>query len=93
MSTILSEFVLILEMFCYNKLIRIASQVNPLSEVIGMNDFEAMSLEQQFRQRSFETLVERMSHEQAQEFLVKIHKQMLLQEATYRNLLRSSLMA
>ncbi|MDX2271674.1 MAG: NblA/ycf18 family protein [Cyanobacteriota bacterium] len=56
-----------------------------------MDDFEGLSLEQQFRQRAFETMVERMSPEQAQEFLVKLHKQMLLQEATYRNLLRSSL--
>lgn len=56
-----------------------------------MDDFEALSLEQQFRQRSFESMVERMSLEQAQEFLVKLHKQMLLQEVTYRNLLRNSL--
>lgn len=57
-----------------------------------MNDFADFSLEQQFRQRAFESMVARMSHEQAQEFLVKLHKQMLLQESTYRNLLRSSLM-
>ncbi len=56
-----------------------------------MDDLSALSLEQQFRQRAFEAMVERMSHEQAQEFLVKLHRQMLLQEATYRSLLRSSL--
>lgn len=56
-----------------------------------MSEFAEFSLEQQFRQRAFESMVSRMSHEQAQEFLVKLHKQMLLQESTYRSLLRSSL--
>ncbi|MEN9223846.1 MAG: NblA/ycf18 family protein [Thermostichus sp. HHBFW_bins_43] len=58
-----------------------------------MDEMQDLSLEQQFRQRAFETLVSRMSHEQAQDILVKLHKQMLLQEATYRNLLRHSLNA
>ncbi len=54
---------------------------------------DVLSLEQQFRQRAFESMVERMSTEQAREFLVKVHKQMLMQEATYRLLLRNSLLA
>jgi hypothetical protein len=56
-----------------------------------MEEFADLNLEQQFRQRAFETLVEHMSLEQAQDFLVKLHKQMLVQEVTYRKLLRSSL--
>lgn len=56
-----------------------------------MDETLGLSLEQQFRQRAFETLVSQMSREQAQEILIKLHKQMLLQEATYRNLLRQFL--
>ncbi|MGY2977352.1 hypothetical protein ACVWY9_000377 [Thermostichus sp. OS-CIW-31] len=58
-----------------------------------MDETLELSLEQQFRQRAFETLVSRMSLEQAKDILVKLHKQMLLQEATYRQLLRHSLSA
>ncbi|NJL98965.1 MAG: phycobilisome degradation family protein [Synechococcaceae cyanobacterium RM1_1_27] len=57
-----------------------------------MDEKDTLSLEQQFRQRAFETMVERMNTEQAREFLIKIHKQMLMQDATYRSLLRGSLM-
>ncbi|GAB4215647.1 MAG: hypothetical protein OHK0012_16270 [Synechococcales cyanobacterium] len=56
-----------------------------------MDHGEGLTLEQQFRQRAFESMVERMSPEQAQEFLVKLHKHMLLQELTYKNLLRAQL--
>lgn len=56
-----------------------------------MENVELMSLEQQFRQRAFESMVDRMSLEQAQEFLVKLHQHMLLQESTYKNILRSQL--
>ena len=47
-----------------------------------------LSLEQQFSLRSFENQVQDMSREQAQEFLVKLYKQMVWQEATYKNLLK-----
>lgn len=47
-----------------------------------------LSLEQEFSIRSFETQVHQMSREQAQDFLVKLYEQMLLREATYRNLLK-----
>ncbi len=56
-----------------------------------MEETLGLSLEQEFRQRAFESLVSRMSHEQAKEILVQLHKHMLLQEATYRNLLRQAL--
>ncbi|MFS8740928.1 NblA/ycf18 family protein [Synechococcus sp. O70.2] len=58
-----------------------------------MEETPGLSLEQEFRQRAFEMLVARMSPEQAKDILVKLHKQMLLQEATYRQLLRQFLNA
>jgi len=53
-----------------------------------MNFPTELSLEQQFNIRSFETQVEKMSHEQAQEFLVQLYRQMMMREATYKNLLK-----
>jgi hypothetical protein len=47
-----------------------------------------LSLEQQFNIRSFEHQVQDMSREQAQEFLVNLYRQMILQENSYRNLLK-----
>ncbi len=47
-----------------------------------------LSLEQQFSIRSFEHQVKDMSHTQAQEFLVNLYKQMMLQENSYKNLLK-----
>jgi hypothetical protein len=47
-----------------------------------------LSLEQQFNIRSFETQVQQMSLEQAQDFLVKLYEQMVTREATYKNLLK-----
>lgn len=53
-----------------------------------MNQPIELSLEQQFNIRSFETQVELMSHEQAQHFLVQLYKQMVMREATYKQLLK-----
>ncbi len=47
-----------------------------------------LSLEQQFSVRSFQTQIQDMSREQAQEFLVQLYTQMLWQESTYKNLLK-----
>jgi Phycobilisome degradation protein nblA len=47
-----------------------------------------LSLEQQFSIRSFEHQVKDMSHEQTQEFLVNLYRQMMLQENSYKNLLK-----
>ena len=47
-----------------------------------------LSLEQQFNIRSFETQVEKMDREQAQDFLVKLYRQMVMREATYKELLK-----
>ncbi|MFB2936154.1 NblA/ycf18 family protein [Aerosakkonemataceae cyanobacterium BLCC-F154] len=53
-----------------------------------MNQPIELSLEQQFNIRSFQTQVEQMSHEQAQDFLVKLYEQMVYREATYKHLLK-----
>lgn len=53
-----------------------------------MNQPIELSLEQQFNIRSFETQVEHMSLEQAQDFLVKLYRQMVMREATYKELLK-----
>jgi hypothetical protein len=47
-----------------------------------------LSLEQQFNIRSFETQVSRMSHEQAQEFLVKLYEQMIVRENMYKEFIK-----
>jgi hypothetical protein len=47
-----------------------------------------LSLEQQFNVRSFEHQVRTMSHEQTQEFLVNLYRQMMLQENSYKSLLK-----
>ena len=53
-----------------------------------MNQPIKLSIEQQFSIRSFETQVQKMSHEQAQDFLIKLYKQMVIREATYKQLLK-----
>ncbi len=47
-----------------------------------------LSLEQQFNIRSFEHQVKDMSHEQTQEFLVNLYRQMMIQENSYKNLIK-----
>jgi len=49
-----------------------------------MNQPIELSLEQEFSLRSFADQVQHMSREQAQEFLLKLHEQMLLQENMYK---------
>jgi Phycobilisome degradation protein nblA len=46
-----------------------------------------LSLEQKFNLRSFESQVQQMSREQAQEFLVKLYEQMILRENLYKELI------
>jgi len=53
-----------------------------------MNSPIELSLEQQCSIFSFKNQVEKMNHEQAQEFLVKLYEQMMVREATYKNLLK-----
>lgn len=47
-----------------------------------------LSLEQKFSIRSFESQVDRMSREQAQEFLVKLYQQMIIRENMYKEFLK-----
>lgn len=47
-----------------------------------------LSLEQQFSLRSFESQVQQMSREQAQEFLVKLYEQMIVRENMYKEFLK-----
>ncbi|MCM0589621.1 MAG: NblA/ycf18 family protein [Gloeotrichia echinulata IR180] len=47
-----------------------------------------LSLEQQFNIHSFAAQVQHMSHEQAKDFLVKLYEQMVVREATYKELLK-----
>ena len=47
-----------------------------------------LSLEQQFSIRSFQTQVEQMSREQAQDFLIKLYKQMIVRENMYKAFLK-----
>jgi len=47
-----------------------------------------LSLEQEFRIRSFEMQVQEMTGEQAQEFLIKLYEQMIMREKMYKELLK-----
>ncbi|WP_239651461.1 NblA/ycf18 family protein [Neosynechococcus sphagnicola] len=47
-----------------------------------------LTLEQEFRLRSFADLVKQMSREQAQEFLIEQNQLMMMREAMYRELLK-----
>jgi hypothetical protein len=47
-----------------------------------------LSLEQQFNLKSFETQVDKMSLEQAKQFLKELNRQMMVRETMYRQMLR-----
>ena len=66
------------------------SLVNVVSQVgcVLMSESMRLSLEQQFNLRSFETQVQKMSREQAQEFLVKLYEQMMMRETMYKHFLK-----
>jgi len=51
---------------------------------MSMSQPADLSLEQQFNIRSFATQVEKMSREQAQDFLVKLYEQMIVRENMYK---------
>ncbi|MDJ0774988.1 MAG: NblA/ycf18 family protein [Mastigocoleus sp. MO_167.B18] len=53
-----------------------------------MNQPNELTLEQQFSIHSFATQVQHMSHEQAKDFLVKLYEQMVVREATYKELIK-----
>lgn len=53
-----------------------------------MNQSIKLSLEQEFSIRCFSDEVEQMSREQAQEFLLILHQQMMIRDITYQELLK-----
>ncbi|MBD2020218.1 NblA/ycf18 family protein [Leptolyngbya sp. FACHB-36] len=53
-----------------------------------MNQPAELTLEQQFSIRSFETQVQKMSREQAQDFLIKLYEQMIMRENMYKHFLK-----
>ncbi|MCG5061542.1 MAG: NblA/ycf18 family protein [Limnoraphis sp. WC205] len=53
-----------------------------------MNQPSELSMEQQFNLSSFKMQVNRMSHEQAQEFLVSLYEQMMVRENMYQQFLK-----
>ncbi|MDY6781130.1 MAG: NblA/ycf18 family protein [Cyanobacteriota bacterium] len=53
-----------------------------------MSQSQQLSLEQQFSVRSFENQVQKMSREQAQDFLVKLYEQMLARENMYKSFIK-----
>ena len=53
-----------------------------------MNNTKKLSLEQQFSLRSFETQVQKMSQEQARDFLVELYQHMMVQENLYKDLIK-----
>ena len=53
-----------------------------------MSESMKMSLEQKFSLRSFETQVQQMSREQAQDFLVKLYEQMIVRENMYKEFIK-----
>lgn len=53
-----------------------------------MSESAKMSIEQKFNLRSFETQVQQMSREQAQDFLVKLYEQMIVRENMYKEFIK-----
>lgn len=53
-----------------------------------MNQPMELSLEQEFSIRIFSEQVQQMSHEQAQAFLLMLHREMMIREKTYQQLLK-----
>jgi hypothetical protein len=47
-----------------------------------------LTLEQEFNLRHFADIVQQMSRQQAQEFLIEQHRLMLVQETMYREMLK-----
>lgn len=53
-------------------------------------DEQQLTLEQQFRLRAFTDQVQRMSHEQAKEYLVELQETMMVRENGYLEILRNA---
>jgi hypothetical protein len=64
------------------------NQVIRLRRFPMFTDSNDLSLEQQFSLRSFESQVQQMNREQAQEYLVKLYEQMLSRENAYKEVIK-----
>jgi hypothetical protein len=53
-----------------------------------MNQSTSLSIEQEFYLKSFAAQVQRMSQAQAQEFLIELHRQMIIKEKIYQHLIQ-----
>jgi Phycobilisome degradation protein nblA len=53
-----------------------------------MNQSTSLSIEQEFQLKSFADQVKRMSQAQAQEFLIELHRQMMIREKIYQHLIQ-----
>ncbi|MGB7416550.1 MAG: NblA/ycf18 family protein [Thermosynechococcaceae cyanobacterium] len=60
-----------------------------LMEQKSVSEPVQLSLEQQFKLRSFMSQVKGMSQEQAQEFLVQLYEQMIVRETIYKEILKN----
>jgi len=52
-----------------------------------MNQPTKLSLEQEFQLKKFAAQVQHLSHEQAQELLIELHRQMMIKEKMYQHFL------
>ena len=53
-----------------------------------MNPPTSLSLEEELQLRKFSDLVQCMSREQAQEFLIELHRQMMLKDKVYQRFIK-----
>ena len=56
-----------------------------------MNLPTSLSLEEELQLRKFSDLVQRMSREQAQEFLIELYRQMMFKDKIYRRFIKQEL--
>jgi hypothetical protein len=54
-----------------------------------MNQFNQLSLEQEFNVRAFADQVQQMSRQESQQFLLMLYEQMIIKETIYKELLKS----
>lgn len=53
-----------------------------------MNQAKNLSLSEEFQLKKFSDLVQHMSREQAKEFLIELHHQMIMKEKMYQNFIK-----
>lgn len=53
-----------------------------------MNLSKSLSLEEEFRLKSFAEQVQKMSRQQAQGFLIELHRQMMMKDKMYQHFIK-----